>query len=58
MLQGEEDATAKKISEKRSYSRGHHIERQDQGSAEGSPSLEPEPCDWEEKEESKQQDSP
>ena len=47
-----------KISEERSHPKGHHIERQDQSSMEGSPSWESEPCGWEEKEDSKQQDSP
>ena len=57
-LQDEEDATAKNIGGERSYPRGHHIEWQDQSSTEGSPSWEPEPCGWEEKEETKQQDFP
>ena len=36
-LQDKEVATAKNIGDERSYPRGHHIEQQDQSSAEGSP---------------------
>ena len=72
MLQDEEDTTAKKIGEDKSHPRGHYIEQQDQKLRGRIPQLgtrilwlgrkervqTTESCGCEEKEESKQQDSP